>query len=445
MGRDKPGSKSEVKLTEKEIEDLCDEWEPEPLVPPLTDFQKSELEKISVTTSSPAGPKVKLADGKERLNLASFNFMGLMNRNSIKEKAIDALRKYGVGSCGPPGFYGTLDCHMELEASIAEFLGVENSIIYSQGFSTIASVIPAFSKKGDILVVDDGVGMGVLKGMELSRSIVKFFKHNDMQDLERVLSKIQLDADKKKSPLTRRFIVVEGLYTNYGDLCDLPTVVALKNKYRYRAILEDSMGFGVIGKTGRGTHEHFGIPATDVDMIVASMANSLCSSGGFCAGSKQIVEHQRLSGLAYTFSASLPAILAVSALESLRVIEAYPELSILARENAQTLRAGILRGGLQGMVIFGDEASPFFHIRLRARLSDREEEEKVLQDIVDAATKDGVLITRAKYVIGQELYLPLPSLRITACAAHTKKEVEKAAGVIKEAIKKTLKIYRISY
>ncbi|KAJ1566241.1 serine palmitoyltransferase component [Cladochytrium tenue] len=442
---------NDVKLSEKEVQELCDEWEPEPLAPPLTEFQKAELEKQCVITS-PVDVKVKLADGKERINLASYNFLGLLNRESIKEKGIEALRKYGVGTCGPR------DVHLDLEAKIASFLGVDDCIVYAQGFSTISSVIPAFSKRGDILVVDEGADLAIMKGVQISRSVVKYFKHNDMDDLERVLNKIQEEAKKKKAPLTRRFIVVEGVYANHGDLCDLPRIVELKNRFKYRLIVDDSFGFGVLGATGRGIVEHFKLPPSSVEIYAASMANSLCAGGGFCAGTREIVEHQRLLGLAYTFSASLPAILTVSALEGMRIIDEEPAVLTRARENMQVVRSTLAKGLLPtgAVVLDGDEASPILHVRLRSRLSagaaggvaagplaDREEEERVLQDVVDAAAKDGVLVTRARYVVAQELRPPLPSIRIVASAGLSKKDAERAAGVVRDAFKKTLKAHRL--
>ncbi|KAJ3030318.1 UNVERIFIED_CONTAM: serine palmitoyltransferase component [Siphonaria sp. JEL0065] len=438
----KPKAKDEVKLTEKEIQDLCDEWQPEDLCPPLTEFQNSELENMAIIAGA-AGTKVKLADGKERLNFASNNFIGVMNSESIKEKAVGALHKYGVGSCGPPGFYGTLDVHMELEQAIARFLGVESSIIYSQGFSTISSVIPAFSKRSDILVVDDACGMSILKGVELSRSIVKFYKHNDMKDLENVLKKI--NESTKKKPLTRRFIITEGVFAAHGDMCNLSVIMALKEQYKYRLILEDSLGFGCVGQTGRGTPEHFGIAPADVDIYVATMANSLSSSGGFCAGRKEIVEHQRLSGLAYTFSASLPAILAVSALEALKILEVNPNLSIECQQNAMAMREVLLKAGItQIRVSDVFPTTPIIHIRLTSRLSTREEEERVLQDVVDQCIRDGVIVTRAKYVEGQELHLPIASIKLMSSAGHSRKESEKAAGVLRDAFRKVLKTHRLA-
>ncbi|KAJ3165313.1 serine palmitoyltransferase component [Irineochytrium annulatum] len=453
----KPESKNDVRLTEKvrvgrtgedghgtagEVEELIEEWEPESLVPKLTDFQKAELEKLPVI-QGPAGAKVKLADGKERINLASFNFLGVMNGESIKEKAVEALRKYGVGSCGPPGFYGTIDVHMELEAALAKHVGMEGAIIYSQGFSTISSVIPAFAKRGDLVVIDDGCGLAILKGAALSRSTVKFFKHNDMKDLENVLERIKLDSLRKKTPLTRRFIIAEGLSENYGDVCNLGKLVELKKAFKYRLVLDDSMAFGVLGKTGAGTAEHLNIPPSDIDILVGSMSNSLSSSGGFCAGNKEIVEHQRLSGLAYTFSASLPAILAVSAIESLKMLESDPAILDRLRENTAMIRSTIAKSGIASIVIGGDEASPFMHLRLRQRFSERVEEEMILQEIVDQCMRDGVMITRAKYVLNQEQFPPPASIRICASSAHTKKESERAATVIRDAIKKVLKAHKL--
>lgn len=165
----------------------------------MTDFQKFELEK-SVTFIGPVGLKVKGVDGRERLNFASFNFLGLMNTEVVKEKAIEALRTYGVGTCGPPGFYGTLDCHLDLEAKLAAFSGQESAIIYSQGFSCISSVIPAFAKRGDVVLADESVNFAIQKGIQISRSTVKYFKHNDMADLERLMQLVQEDRKKVPSP-----------------------------------------------------------------------------------------------------------------------------------------------------------------------------------------------------------------------------------------------------
>jgi serine palmitoyltransferase len=159
------------------------------------------------------------------MNLASHNFYNFVSNENLKEKAIQTLRTYGVGPCGPPGFYGTQDVHMKTEADIAAFLGTAACIMYAQAFSTISSVIPAFSKRGDIIVADKGVNYAIRKGIQISRSAVRWYEHNDMDDLQRVLEKVTKEQAKK--PLTRRFIITEGLFESYGGMIDLPKVVRL--------------------------------------------------------------------------------------------------------------------------------------------------------------------------------------------------------------------------
>jgi serine palmitoyltransferase len=157
------------------------------------------------------------------MNLASYNYYNFVANETLKEKAIQTLRTYGVGPCGPPGFYGTQDVHMKTEADVAAHLGASACIIYAQSFSTISSVIPSFSKRGDIIVADKAVNFAVRKGMQISRSTVRWYEHNDMEDLEKVLQKVVKEQAKK--PLTRRFIITEGLFENIGDVVNLPKIV----------------------------------------------------------------------------------------------------------------------------------------------------------------------------------------------------------------------------
>ena len=156
-------------------------------------------------------------------NLASYNFYNLVSNETLKEKAIQVLRTYGVGPCSPPGFYGTQDVHIKTEADIATHLGTPACIVYAQAFSTISSVISAFSKRGDIIVADRAVNYAIRKGVQISRSTIRWYAHNDMQDLQRVLEKVVIEQAKK--PLTRRFIITEGLFENVGDMIDLPRIV----------------------------------------------------------------------------------------------------------------------------------------------------------------------------------------------------------------------------
>ena len=210
---------------------------------------------------------------KQVTNLVSYNFLGLLGDQRIKDAATKALRVYGVGSCGPPGFYGTMDVHSDLEKSIAQTLGTEGAIIYAQGFSTITSVIPAFAKRGDIIVADEGCSFAIRKGLQISRSTIRWYKHNDMQSLEAVLDGINREAKRRKAPLTRRFICTEGIFQNDGTVSNLKKLVELKKKYKYRLILEESYSFGVIGNTGRGLTELYDIPVCVLNLYLNKLNN----------------------------------------------------------------------------------------------------------------------------------------------------------------------------
>ncbi len=323
-----------VPLSQEEIEDLVEDWTPEPLVSDVTDFERIENERRPVIVG-PVGPKVKLQSGRTVTNLASYNHYNFANNPDLTQKAINTVRTYGVGPCSPPGFYGTQDVHMRSEADIASHIGMPAVIIYAQSFSTISSVIPAFMKRGDIIVADKAVNYPIRKGMQLSRSQVRWYEHNDMEDLERVLQKLVKEGQGK--PLTRRFIVTEGLFETTGDAVDLPRIVELKMKYKFRILLDETWSYGVLGRTGRGVTEHQNVDPTNVDMIIGGLAGALASGGGFCASTEEIVEHQRLSAASYTFSAALPAFLATTASETVNLLQEQPTIIQSLRENIRTM------------------------------------------------------------------------------------------------------------
>jgi len=430
-------------LTEKEIEELIDEWEPEELVPDISDdIRKLELDSVP-TLKGIVGPKSVMDDGSTVINLASYNFLGISNDKRLLEKAIAGVNKYGVGTCGPPGFYGTLDVHMDLEKKLAKFYGTESAIIYAQGFSTISSVIPAFLKRGDLLICDDLCNFAIQKGAQISRSNVKFFKHNDMNDLEELLESIRIHDKKKGTKITRRFIVTEAIFYNTGELCNLEKIIELKYKYKYRLILDESLSLGVLGKTGRGITEHLGIPIEKVEMIVGSMANAMGAAGGYCVSNAEIVEHQVLNGLAYCFSASLPAPLTLAGIGALDIIDSKEGLKYINQlhENNKSFREIIKPNKKDKYEViegFKSEDSPVIHLCLKNRDKPRLEQEKLLQSVVEEAMKEGVLISRAKYVLAQERKVPDSTIVVNLTAGLTKAEVEKAAAVIKDSFRKVL-------
>jgi serine palmitoyltransferase len=405
---------------------------------------------------------------KEVLNLASYNFVDLAGDEKVKERAIAALRKYGVGSCSPPGFYGTIDVHMALEADIARFIGLEKCIIYSQGFSTISSVIPAFSKRGDIIVADKGVNFAIQKGIQISRSTIKWYDHNSISSLESVLQQIVRDDKRRRGPLTRRFIITEGIFENDGARVDLARIIKLKRKYKFRLILDESISFGTVGPTGRGMTELCDVPPTEVDMLVGSMANTLGGAGGFCAGSEEVVYHQRINGTSFVFSAALPAMLAVASSAAIHHLIAQPSILASLQENIDAMRAVL--DHVESVAIPSDKSSALIHVQIRSKYEphpdtpfdkiershlqpgqspvppynghdlDVAEQSRLLQAIVDDAIEHGIFLVRHKRLpsinpkvleVGPD---SRPSIRIAVSAAFTRKEIDKAAQVIKSSI-----------
>uniref|UniRef100_A0A1A8JYM9 Serine palmitoyltransferase 1 n=1 Tax=Nothobranchius kuhntae TaxID=321403 RepID=A0A1A8JYM9_NOTKU len=417
------------KLTEKEKEDLIEEWQPEPLVPPVS------KEHPAITYDVVTGPPSHkiIINGKECVNFASFNFLGLLDNERVKEKALASLKKYGVGTCGPRGFYGTFDVHLELESRLAAFMKTEEAIIYSYGFATIASAIPAYSKRGDIIFVDEAACFSIQKGLQASRSFIKYFKHNDMEDLERLLKEQELEDQKnpRKARVTRKFIVVEGLYMNTSDVCPLPDLVKLKYKYKVRIFLEESLSFGVLGEHGKGVTEHFGVNMDDIDLISANMENAVASIGGFCCGRSFVIDHQRLSGQGYCFSASLPPMLAAAAIEALNIMEEDPDIFTVLRKKCEHVYSALQ--GIPSLKVVGVSFAPALHLQLERGSGSRVTDLQRLRSVVDYCLDRNVALTVARYLDKEERFLPPPSIRVVVTIKQTDEDIQKAVSCIREA------------
>lgn len=374
------------------------------------------------------------------LSLSSFDFLNLSQDASVKEASAEALKVYGCGSCGPRGFYGTIDQHLNFESAMAKFLGTEQAISYSCGASAVTSTIPAFSKKGDLLILDEACSEPILTGCNLSRSTVQFFKHNDMKDLEAVLRKIESDDKRLRRDASkqRRFIVVEGVYRNTGDICPLKEILALKKKYCYRLIMDESLSFGTMGKTGKGLTEHFGIDISEIEIVTVAMDTSLASIGGLCVGSREIVDHQRLSGAGYCFSAAAPPFLSAAACVSLEKMATTPSLLKNLHENAKYLRDGLSK--LKHLALYSTDATPIIHLVFKPALKTREDEEIMMMKLARACVEKGVGVVASKFALahGSDSNLR-PSLRICVSSAHTKAQLNSAIEMIESACKSVLK------
>uniref|UniRef100_A0A336LRI2 Serine palmitoyltransferase 1 n=1 Tax=Culicoides sonorensis TaxID=179676 RepID=A0A336LRI2_CULSO len=424
------------KLSPEEKEQIIANWTPEPLVADTPDDDPALKQNL---VTGRVGKRVNV-NGVDCLNLASHNYLGLLENQEIIEKAITSLRKYGVGSCGPRGFYGTVDVHLELEEHLAKFMNMEEAVVYSYAFSTIASAIPAYSKRNDIIFVDEAVNFAIQKGLDASRSKIVFFKHNDVKDLEVKLEE-QAKLDKKnprKAAKTRKFLVAEGIYFNTGEICPLRDLVELRKKYKLRMFLDESISFGSLGN-GKGLTEHLGVDKIEVDLISASLEHSISSIGGFCVGSSFIVEHQRLSGLGYCFSASLPPLLAQAAITALDAFENNPNMFKELQEKCSMVQEKF--SSFTQLSLKGDILSPIKHLYLKEQLPSYEMECKVLEEISQECIKRGVAIVKAEYLDKIEKFCPRASIRIAINRLLTEDDISMAFKTIEEVSNRVLIIH----
>lgn len=409
----KKPKKIEDKLTKQKLLN----WKPRP----LAEFD-GELEEP---------PLMGKIDDKV-LNVGATSFLCFDKEPIIMEKAIESLHKYGVGSCGPRGFYGTIDVHLELEERLAKFLQVEDTCVYSYGFSTIASAIPSYAKKNDIIFADEKVWFAIQKGIDASRSTVRYFKHNDMDDLERLL--VEASQKKELNPKRRAFLVAEAIYFNTGKMCPLRKLVELARRFKLRIILDESLTIGVIGKHGRGLTEHLNVPRDEIDLIVGSLEHSFATIGGFCAGTHFIVEHQRLSGLGYCFSASLPPMLTQAAITALDILEEKPAIISGLDENSKKLNRALCN--LKHYTFSGDELSPVKHIYIKDGARNIDEKEKYLKHITKYIMEKGVAMTIAVYLRDSEINCPEPSIRLASSRKLNDDNISLICSLLDEAYEK---------
>ncbi|KAJ9599396.1 hypothetical protein L9F63_010158 [Diploptera punctata] len=417
-----------AQLTDKEKELLIEEWTPEPLVGEVSLKHPAFRRRII----NGKAEKYMNIDGNLCLNMATHNYLGFTGNKEIEDTAVTSLHKYGVGSCGPRGFYGTVDVHLVLEERLAQFMKMEEAVVYSYGFSTIASAIPAYAKRGDVIFVDENVNFAIQKGLDASRSKVKFFKHNDMEDLENLLmEQAELDVkNPRKAQVTRRFLVVEGIYMNSGDICPLPKLVELRKKYKLRIFIDENISFATLGEHGRGVTEYFNIPKEEIDMVMGSMEWSMSTIGGFCVGSTFVVEHQRLSGLGYCFSASLPPLLTAAAIKSLDIMENDPSMFKELQTRCHLVHKAL--SSLKSYELKGDLDSPVKHLYLQMQVKDSDKELDMLNKIADFCAENGVAVTTAAY-LPVEKFKPRNSIRITVNNKLTEEEIQKVTSVLEKA------------
>lgn len=261
------------------------------------------------------GTEVEMG-GHHVLMFGSNAYTGLTGDVRIVEAGCRAMRKYGSGCAGSRFLNGTLDIHVQLEKELAEWVGMDDSLCISTGFTVNSGVIPQLVGKDDYIICDDRDHASIVDGRRLSFATQLRYKHNDMDDLERVLKRCEPDKVK--------LIIVDGVFSMEGDLCNLPKIVELKYKYNASVMVDEAHGLGVFGRQGRGVCDHFGL-TKDVDLIMGTFSKSLASIGGFIAGNQTVIDCLRHTCRTYIFSASMTPASTAAALEALHIIQNEPE------------------------------------------------------------------------------------------------------------------------
>ncbi len=255
-------------------------------------------------------------DGKPVLMLGSNNYLGLTTHPKVKEAAQAAIERFGSSSCGSRFLNGTLEIHLELEERLARFLNKESALVFSTGFQTNLGAISSLVGKGEFIVSDKWNHACIIDGARLSYGTMKRFRHNDPEDLERVLQSCPEGVGK--------LIVVDGLFSMEGDLAPLPDIVELADRYGARVLVDDAHAVGVMGPNGRGTPEHFGVE-DDIDLVMGTFSKSFASLGGVIAGDEYVVSYIQHNARTMIFSASMPPAAVASVLASLEIMETEPE------------------------------------------------------------------------------------------------------------------------
>lgn len=352
-----------------------------------------------------------LMDGKKVLMFGSNAYLGLTYDKRIVDAAVEATLKYGTGCAGSRLLNGTLDIHVELEKELAEFVGKDEALCFSTGFTVNEGVIPQLVGRADYIICDDRDHASIVDGRRLSFATQLRYKHNDMEDLEKQLQKCEPEAVK--------LIIVDGVFSMEGDLAPLPEIVRLKKKYNASIYVDEAHGLGVFGKNGRGVCDHFGV-TDDVDIIMGTFSKSLASIGGFVAGDKEVINYLRHNSRSYIFQASSTPAATASARTALQILKDEPERIEALWEITNYTLEKFRNAGFE----IGETESPIIPLYVR-------DVEKTFM-VTKLAFDEGIFINP---VIPPACAPQDTLVRVALMATHTKEQVDFAVEKLAKCFK----------
>jgi 8-amino-7-oxononanoate synthase len=283
--------------------------------------------------------KAKQRAGGNFVSFANYDYLGLCRDPRMIRAATDATRRFGIGASASRLVGGQREVHDELERDISRFLGIEDSLVLVSGYMTNASLIGHLLIKRDVIFVDEYSHNSIMVGADISRADIVKFDHNDLDHLERLLA-------ESRSRYCRALVVVEGLYSMDGDIADLPRLIDLKERYGFWIMLDEAHSIGVLGATGRGLTEHWGVDPGEIDFIIGTLSKSFASVGGFIGGRSEVIGWLRFTLPAFVYSVGLPPMIAAAVRTALAIVEEEGWRVSKAQENARYFAEGATRRGL---------------------------------------------------------------------------------------------------
>ncbi len=351
-------------------------------------------------------------DGKQKIMLGSNNYLGLTNHPKVIEAGIAALKKYGSGLTGSRLLNGNIILHDQLEEKLADFVEMENALVFSTGMGANVGTIVSVCGPDDMVFSDEYNHASIVDGIRFSRAQKQIFKHNDMKDLEEKLK----NTDKKYP----RFIVVDGIFSMEGDIAKLEEIVALSKKYPSRLMVDDAHSLGVLGPKGNGTAAHFGV-TKDVDLIMGTFSKSLGCVGGFIAGENKVIEYIKHHSRSMIFTASLPPSNVASVMAALEIIQSEPERREQLWKNTEFMREGFKSMGYDT----GESTTPVIPVLIGKDAKTFQ----VWKDLMDAGVYTNPVVSPATPP-GRGL------LRTSYMATHTREQLEFCLDMFKKVGKK---------
>jgi glycine C-acetyltransferase len=354
--------------------------------------------------TTPMAAEVNMEEAGRIIVLSSNNYLGLADNPRVVQAGIDGLERYGAGTASVRFICGTFDIHRRIEEKIASFLGTQAALTYVSCWTANEGLIPTVATAGTAIISDELNHASIIDGCRLATQAQRLrFKHSDMADLEAKLASLPPDMTK--------FIISDGVFSMEGDLAKLPQIVPLAKRYNGVIIVDDSHGTGVMGKTGRGTIEHYGLTG-QIDIITGTLGKALGgAAGGFVAGSASLIDTLIQKSRTQLFSNALPPTVACSAMAAIEELETHPELLAKQRENIAYFRRGLKALGYKPLegesaiipIIVGETA---FAIKMS-----------------DLLLKEGVFVTGFGYPVVPE---GTARIRVQMSAALDQEELDKA-------------------